>query len=820
MISHGLLTLYRTLTRHPLYAALNLLGLAAGIAVFLIAQLVVHYESSFDHWLPDVSQTYRLDSIFINPGQPTQEYSGVTFVARKFLLTDFPEITGAARQLTRSDPVRVGETIDSEPVSYVDPSFLDVLRLPLVAGSRATALANPTSVVIDQSIARKYFGTTLAMGRTLDISHDGVEHTYTVTGIMRDLPANTTLRVKMIAPLTPWVKQHEPSFQAWGSNSGNTFLTIKTAAAARAVQAGLREFVHRRASGTGDDQLGPNADQQLRLVLVQLKDAHFHDVDVQADVPGVDRRVVWSLAAVGLMALLTASINYVNLATARAGLRAREVAVRKVVGATRSALLRQFLGEAVALTVVAGLVGLSATELAVPVINALGGWAVHINYLATVPWLLLVVLVVGLGAGAYPAILLANYRPASVLASARTPAGGRMGTRLRNFLVLAQFTCAIAFAICTLVIDAQASFLRNADRGFDRQGLIIVRSLSARALADRQINLLARLRQVPGVVSATLSDREPASNETNTMAIRLPGWAGPPPAMMVEVVGPEYRKTYGVQLVAGRWFDTSHGRDDLAGRNIGAADQDVVINQAALADFGVNNAAAAIGRTFRLDDPYGEDPGALHVIGVVNDVRFMSPRQPVSPQMYFFNSHPIPGGQGAIRYSGVSSATMLSRLRTAWHAAAPDQPFQAKTADQRLANFYKPEQQRAQLFSAGAVLAVAIACIGLYGLASFGAARRMLEIGVRKVLGATSRNVLALLVGQFVRPVLIANLIAWPIAYAAMRGWLAGFDQRIDLSVWYFVAAGGGALVIAVLTVLGQAWRVARAEPARALRYE
>ncbi len=820
MISHGILTLYRTLTRHRLYALLNLFGLAAGIAVFLIAQLVVRYESGFNHWLPGVNQTYRLDSTFTDPGEPPFKNAEAPFVAYKFLKADFPGISAATRQLTRDSVVRVGDTLDSEPVSYVDPSFLNVIRLPLISGSRAEALATPSDVVIDQSTARKYFGSVRAVGRTLSIAYDGVAHNYTVSAVMRDVPPDSTFKARMLTLLRPDVEKDTQSFRNWGSMSGSIFLTIKSPAAARQIRAGLVSFVQRHASGTGANQLGPNAEQVLHLVLVPFTTAHFHDVDVESEVPGVDRRVVLSLAAVGLMALLTAAINYVNLATARAGLRAREVAVRKVVGASREALLWQFLGEAVALTAFAGLIGLSATELAVPLINALGGWAMPIDYLTIVPWLILIVLVVGLGAGAYPALMLANYRPASVLASSRTPAGGRMGTRLRNLLVLAQFISAIAFAICTLVIDAQASFLRNADRGFDRHGLIIVRSLLEKNLLPRQLDLLTRLSQVPGVVSATLSDREPASNNTENTGIRIPGRADDTPSVTIETVGRNYMKTYGIHLIAGRWFDASHGRDDLAGKDIGTSEQNAVINQAALRDFGVTDARAAIGKSFRLDDPGGNDQSELHIIGVVADVRFMSPRRPVSPQLYFYNSHAIAYGQGAIRYEGVSSAEMLSRLRTAWHTAAPDQPFQAKTADQRLVDFYKPEQQRAQLFSAGAVLAVAIACIGLYGLASFAAARRMLEIGIRKVLGASTRNVLVLLVGQFVRPVIIANLIAWPIAYAVMRSWLSGFNQRISLSPLYFLAAGAGALLIAVLTVLGQAWRVARAEPARALRYE
>jgi putative ABC transport system permease protein len=818
MMRHTLLTLYRSLTRHRLYAALNVLGLAAGIAVFLVSMLVVRYERGFDRWLPHASETYRVDGTWSNPGQPVIENEGVSFVALKMLRADFPQIAGGAREMTRNTPVSVGQTIDSEPVSEVDPSFLKVVALPLLSGNPATALADPNSVVINQTIARKYFNTTNAVGRTLDILQDGVKHAYTVSAVMRDLPADTSLKFSMLVPLASRLEQGVRAFIEWGAISGNTFLRLPTKEDANALRAGLRDFIHRRASGTGVNQIGPNAENTLRLSLVALPDAHFHDVSVSEDPGGVDPRVVASLAAVGLMALLTAAINYINLATARAALRAREVALRKVVGATRAALLWQFLAEAVVVVALAALIGLSATELALPVVNALGGWAVRLDYGLVALWLVGVVVVVGLGAGLYPAVLLANYRPATVLASARAPAGGRMGTRLRNLLVLTQFAAAIGFAICTLMMNGQARLLRTADRGFDRNGLIIVRSLDVDALRSRQVALFNQLTAVPGVIAATRSDREPSSTSTTAQAIDLPGESGPPPSITVEEVGSDYLRAYGVHLVAGRWFDARHAKDDLAGNSTDGGDFNAVVNRAALPELGVRDPRDALGKTFRLDD--GSGKALLRVIGVVQNVRFMSPREPVSGQLYLYDSKSIEGADAAIRYAGVPRAEMLARLQAKWRSLVSDEPFVASTADQRLEAYYRPDAQRARLFTAGAVLAVAIACIGLYGLASFSTARRIKEIGIRKVLGASTRDVLMLLVGQFVRPVLIANLIAWPIAFLVMRSWLSSFDQRISISPLYFLAAGGGAVFIAVLTVLGQAWHVARAEPARALRYE
>ncbi len=816
MLSNVLLSLYRSLSRHLLYAALNVLGLAAGVAVFLVLLLVVQYERGFDRWVPDAGHVYRLDTTWTMAGRARQEAADTTFVALDLLRSDFPSIQAGTRLMERTEPVSVDRVIDSEDVTYVDPNVLDVLDLPLLSGDREHALSSAGSVVVTRSIAEKYFGTARAVGRTLAISYEGAKTLLTVTAVLRDLPQDTTLHIEMLTPFTETVRQDTRAFHKWGSSSGTTYLRFRSTADAQAVSASLRDFVARRAAGAGNNQEGTKPEDHLALSLVALPDAHFHDVSVDAEKPGVDRRIVYSLGAVGVLALLTAVINYVNLATARSGLRAREVALRKVLGATRTMLMAQFLGEAVVLVALSALIGLALAELAIPVVNALGGWSVRIEYGQVLPLLAALVVLVGIAAGLYPAMLLAAYQPAQVLASARTPAGGRMGTRLRQLLVLLQFASAICFAICTLVIDEQAAFLRNADRGFDRDGLIIVGSLASAELMPRQAVILDALRRVPGVVSATVSDREPDSDSTGSTSVWRPGLPGRSPSLVYENTGRDYFATYGIRLIAGRLLDEAHRTDDddLAH----GATTGVVINRTAVSVLGFRNPQAAIGQTILVSSNGAPDKHVI--VGVVQDVRFMSPREPVAAQFYVYGSKAIEGANAAIRFHGVPRAQVMQGLQAAWRGVAPGNPFVAKTADERLAEFYRPDQQRAALFSAGAALAIAIACVGLYGLASFNTARRTREIGIRKTLGASTGDVLLLLVGQFIRPVLLANLIAWPVAWAVMRDWLSGFDARVALSPFLFVAATLIALAIAVTTILGQAIRVARAEPARALRYE
>jgi putative ABC transport system permease protein len=383
-----------------------------------------------------------------------------------------------------------------------------------------------------------------------------------------------------------------------------------------------------------------------------------------------------------------------------------------------------------------------------------------------------------------------------------------------------QFAAAIGFTICTFVVSSQARHLREADRGFQREGLILVDSLASPDLVKRQTTVLDALRAVPGVDHVTLSNEEPASDYLSMTGVGRPGATGQRPVMMDETIGPDYLATYGASLVAGRALDGAHGLDDIAGLDgatLTARGMNIMLNETAVRVLGFAGPSQAIGKALVVS---AREPIKATIVGVIRDVRFLSPRAPVSAVFYTYFSRDVPNGVAAVRYRGASAADMTASLAAAWNRVAPDAPFTAKTAQMRLADYYLPDEHRARLFTIGAALAVVLACVGLYGLAAFSTARRVKEIGIRKTLGASTADILRLLVSQFLRPVLLANLIAWPLAWLAMRGWLSGFDQRIVLGPWFFVAATLLTLVIALATVAGQAFAVARAEPARALRHE
>jgi putative ABC transport system permease protein len=565
-----------------------------------------------------------------------------------------------------------------------------------------------------------------------------------------------------------------------------------------------------------------------RLQLQPLRAVHLNNP--------VDAATIAALGGVGLLTLLLAGLNYVNLATARSGLRAREVAVRKAQGATQTTLATQFIFEALATAGVAALIGLALCELALPLVNAAGGLALKVDYLGAesiVPVMLATALGVGLAAGVYPALVLSRYQPAEVLASARTPGGGRSGARLREALVIVQFTIAIAFTIATSVIIAQTHYVRGADLGFRRDGLVVVNAFDNTDVTEAQrTSLLEAWRTVPSVRSVTASEVAPGNGDhTETENIKRPGGSGKGPLIHVVTTEADFFTTYGARLRAGRFLGRDHGGDAPPQAQGSASNpflpppasptavRNVVVNAKAVTALGFPDARDAVGQPLIIDSEDGI-PRPLTIVGVIDDIRFRSPHEPIPPTIYPMRDGVSAFDIAAVRYADADPKAVVARMAAVWRSIVPTTPFGARIIGDNLEHYYRADEQHGRLFSIGAVLAVAIGCVGLYGLASFNTARRVKEIGIRKTLGASTADVLRLLVGQFLRPVLLANLIAWPLAWLAMRGWLAGFDQRIALGPAYFLGATVLTLIIAVGTVAGQALAVARAEPAKALRHD
>lgn len=801
-------SILRNLTRHRLYTAINLAGLSLGIAVFLTMALVVRYETRYDASLSDTADLYRLDQIWTLPGRASEEDPVASFVGVPFLQQDFPAISGVLRIVTQPQAVHVDARIDNEDTTFADPSFFSFFRLKALEGDPRVALSGPADIAIPASIARKYFGTTHAVGRTLRIAQDAQPHT--IEMVYDDLPANTTYHFGIVERFPAEAAQWE-TFTHWGATWGQVFIHVPDPRALPAIRDGLRHDMARHPIGTtladiradmGDGGLTP----------VAFRDIHFRDADIGAG--GISRALVATLGLVGCAALLTAMINSVNLATARSSLRAREVAMRKVLGATRRTLIQGFIMETMAQAAIAAFIGFALCEISVRTIGTLGGWSLDLPPLFCGGVLACVVLAVGIGAGLYPALVLSAYAPAPVLAASRMPSGGRMGARLRTMLVVLQFGFAITLAICTLVMSDQARFVRTMPRGMTTDGLIVVTSATDDQLVKRQGMLRHALSAVPGVTGLARSDIYPhfVSNGDSFSLDTTPetgvslNWGQATPGFVA---------LYGLHLLAGRWFDPHHGEDFSSHRHTTTV-RNVVVSREAVVRLGITSPQAAIGRLIRDE----HDAPSQRIVGVIDDARFLGPHERLRP-LLFYGLADDGEAQTAVamhvRFSGASAAEMMERLRAAWIGVAPDVPFEAHAVSDIFAEDSRTDARHGALFGIGAAISIGIAALGLYGLSLFTVSRRRHEIGIRKVLGARTQDVLSLLVVQFLRPVLLANLIAWPVAWFAMRVWLSGFDRRIALAPWPFIEVTLAALAIGCATVMTQTLRAARQSPVATL---
>jgi len=807
MIANLLLTFYRVTARHPRYALLNLGGLSLGIAVFLTLGLFVRFETSFDDFIPNADKIYAVGTRWDVPGRGEQTFEYSMAGMLDVLHEDFPDLVGTRLWDHRLTVHSNGEsTLEQEEA--VDPDFFKVFDLPLVQGDKANAL-QPGKMMLTEAMARKYFGRTDVIGDTLRVNEEEGERSYVISAILKDIPHNTERKFDFIRLITPdLVAARGANYRNFGSTSLNTYVRFDDPAQAAALGSQLDDFVDRK-GGTVNG--GQKRTTIMTLRLLPFLGLHLRDPKAMTS--------VLTLGLVGILSFGIAAINFINLATARAGMRAREVAVRRTLGATQTGLRVQFLGEALLMTLLSLIGGLSLVELTLPVINAAGGTDLALHYGPFLFSMLGAVLAMGLLSGIYPAFVLAAFQPAQILASSRSPSGGKLGMRVREALVVLQFAAVIAFFVMTTGFMRQLDHMRSSDLGFRREGLFVVPSTYDWAVTPPMLHsILAAFRATPGVTAVTVSDGAPGDdNESDWDRVWRPGSEDKGTDMQHSIVGPDFFKTYGANLLAGRLVDMSHPGDKTASPG-SLDDRNIVINLRAVREYGFASAQDAIDQTLMTASPRGQTK--LHIIGVVDDIRFRNPKDGRPPEYFFLMEEPSQQMVTGIRYEGVPQEEMRSRIQEAWRKVAPEVPLEIISANDNLAKYYKPDDNRSHLFLIGALVAAAVGCIGLYGMAAFSTSRRMLEVAVRKVLGASRGSIVKLLVGQFMRPVLLANVIAWPIGYVALSNWLSQFDDHVPVGFVTFIAAGGAAMAVAVVTVAALAFASANAEPGKALRSE
>jgi putative ABC transport system permease protein len=825
----------RALTKNGTYAFITIFGLALGLAACLTILLYVRYELSYDRWIPGADRAYQLQDFYraAPMGMEEMKLQSTSFVSRKALVKDFPQIEDSVfMHSIGAVLMQNGEANAVEDFALVDANLFNIIRLPFVAGDARHALDHPGDIVLTESEAGKRLPHQDPIGKTLtfNMGQQGMVD-YRVTGVIRDLPKNSHLKLGMIARYDPnTFYATMPQFMTnWDWEAGHAYVKLRPGASAEAINAQLpawekRNIPNEIAAGVVHNP-GTNQDWQL----ANIRDVHLGEAQITDMTPGSDRRTVVTFALIAVLILAMAVVNFVNLATARASQRAREVALRKVLGASRRQLIVQFIGESILITALAMLLGLAIAELLLPYVNAFLDSDMDIHYFGggglLLP-ILLIVLIVGAAGGIYPALYLSRFQPAEVLKANQSTSEAHGSGRLRNLLVIAPFAVSIGLIICTAVIYAQTIYARTADAGYRRDGLLQVKSIEMSMKATQLEALRQAAERVPGVQKASLTQINVNPGTNSMTQLLLPG--STEPVMLGNYgVDDHFFDAMGMKLLAGRQFSDKIALDDAtlpvesdpaAERALAERGGNVIVTELAAKNLGFASPEAAIGKHM---DVLMQSEGMkmpLTIVGVVWDARFRSMRVPLQPIMYHYQRNDFYAMM--VRYDSARPAEVMASLEKMWRRIVPTIPFRAEFVDDSLRKMYKADEARGQMFGVFAMLAVVIGCLGLFGLAAFTAERRTKEIGIRKVLGARTSDIVRLLAWQFSRPVIIANLIAWPVAWWVMRDWLNGFDTRIALSPTYFVLAGALALIIAIGTIAAHAIKVARANPIHALRYE
>lgn len=812
MFSNYVKIAWRNIVGNPLFSAINIIGLAIGLACCIIITLFVRYETSYDkHWV-NADRTYRVTRDFFGNNL---RLAAVAPPIAPLLKNDFPEIEDITRIMTTGGvTLSYGDMrIREEHMVIADPNVFEFFNLRFIRGDAATALARPTNVVMTERAAERYFGSEDPIGKTLNLM-DQAE--VTVSAIIEDIPDNSHMAFELIGSIDAIPLMLGPNeLESWGSNNYYTYLRLPEGYDPKNLSSRFVDFM--------DKNWQENSASSSALNLQFMPDIHLtSDLDAEWRANG-SAAVVYTFSAVALVVLLIACINFMNLTTARSTQRAREVGVRKVVGARRSQLIVQFLGESILLTAFAMLLAVALVELVLPVFAAFLELPLAFSLADTGTALLLLVGigVVGLLAGSYPAFYLSKFRPADVL---KGPASGTGSAWLRKMLVIVQFATSIGLLIATGVVIAQTNYARNMDMGFDKERNIVSPLPFFADLWGIYEPLKAELESHPDILSVVYSSRIPSMQNNDGSGYVAEGEQVTEDTVLgISDIKVDYQwfDHYDVKFLAGRPFRQNEMRIPEPSEENPVVKGAAVLNESAALRFGWTP-QEAVGKIIRQPLSRALDRFIdREVVGVIPDIHFSSLHFEMKSTVY---TEPNPGyGRWiSIKLAPGNHQAAIKHFEEVWSRIVPGEPVFWQFLDDRFNELYRSEARQAQMFAVFAAFAIFVATLGLFGLASFTTERRTKEIGIRKVMGASVKDIVVLLTMDFTKLVLLANLIAWPAAYYFMNDWLNRFAYKAPFAewAWLFIASAVAALAVAWLTIALQAGRAASAWPVFALRYE
>jgi putative ABC transport system permease protein len=807
MFRNYLISAIRNIRKHKGFSLINIAGLAIGIASCLLILLFVQSELKYDRFHEKADRVYRVGFTFhVGTNQFDAALGPCPLAAA--MVDEFPEVQSSARIFARQSRggdvfVRYEEKRYKEnKFLWADPELLEILTIPFIKGSPEEALAQPNSVVLTAETADKYFGQEDPVGKMLELEDGSL---YMVNGVTESWPDHSHFHFDFLAAFSSLPKSKDLDFY---DTAVFTYILLREGASIDELELKLPEFSGKCMAPIIEKIMAVPYKEFLEsgnfigFMTQPLRDIHLRSKWGNELEPQGSFNTVIIFSAIAVLILIVACINFINLTTARSTQRANEVGVRKVVGSSRIQLIRQFLSESIFLSFLAFLLALVFVELSLPVFNTLIGK--EFSSSRVLDWHFLLVLfvgaiVIGIAAGSYPAFLMASFRPVAVLKG--KVQSSMKGRRFRDALVVFQFCASIILLVGTAVIYTQLHYIRNKDLGFDKEHVVVFQR--AEKLGSQQLAFKDQLQQNPGVLNATFTDSLPQMLLEAKVFQKEEEGSQVNNTLITITADYDLLETYGLKLIAGRYFERERLTDSAA----------IVLNEAAIKALDIQDPLEK--RLFLV----GLKRKPMDIIGIINDFHMESLHTKIGPTAVILVGT-RPSVLLSVRVRPGDLPKTLGFLEDKWREFTNNQPFEYVFFDDQFDLLYRAEVQAGKVITAFACLAVFIACLGLLGLVSFTASQRTKEIGIRKVLGATTPGILVLLNKNFVKRVLVANLIAWPLAYYAMNKWLENFAYRIRITIWIFLASAVIALLIALFTVSYQTIRAARGNPVDSLRYE
>ena len=811
MLQNFFTVAFRNLKKQRFYTMINVTGLAVGVASCLVIMLYVINEFSYDRHFTDHDRIYRVQAE-IKFGDNHLRLAVTPAPLSEVLQKDFPEIEASARFWNSGTTIfRRAEDSFKEPNTvFADSSLFKVLDIPFIAGDPKTALKEPATMVISRKAADKYFPNEEALGQTL-ISNSG--RSWKISGVMENMPSNTHFNFDFILSLVTIDYNRDGN---WLSNNFNTYIKLREGTDPKNLEAKFPKMI--------DTYVGPQAKQALgsdftmenfrasgnifEYTLIPITDIHLNSDRIAEIGVNSDKSYVYLFAAIAGFILIIACINFMNLSTARSANRAKEVGIRKVMGSFRSHLVKQFLVESILLSLFSFVIAIAIAWLVIPTFNELALKELSVPFGSSVFWMLIALgaLITGLLAGLYPSFFLSAFRPVNVL-KGNVALGTKSGL-VRGALVVFQFWISIVLVVGTIAVNRQLSYIQTKKIGFNKDQVIVVHD--AYALKDQLQSFKEEVEKDNVIKSGTISSFLPVAGTSRSDNTHWPAGKSPTEENMVSIqvwdVDYDYVKTLGMKIKDGRDFSKDFLSDSTG----------VILNEAATRAFGY------------LQDPVGKKIATFEnaelktyhystIIGVVEDFHYESLRENIGPVALFLKKS---NGSVSFRFEAKNTKDVINTVEAKWKKLGPGLPFDYSFLDEDFGKMYAAEQRLGEIFTVFAMLAIIIACLGLFALTAFTAEQRTKEIGIRKVLGASVSGIVVLLSKEFGKLILIAFVLAAPAAWYGITKWLESYEYRTEIGVLVYVAAGVSAFAIAWITMSFQSIRAALANPIKALRSE